>query len=64
VTNPKQDRRKDEYRRNTETLKIRDEKHTSSRGNRALIDFKSNTTNWFFTLLTIETGLIMADLCQ
>ena len=26
------------------------------------IDFKSNTINWFFTLLTMETGLLMADL--
>ena len=33
------------------------------RGNRAnSIDFKSNTINWFFTLLTMETGLLMADL--
>ena len=26
------------------------------------IDFKSNTVNWFFTLLTMETEIHMADL--
>ena len=31
-------------------------------GTEPSIDFKSNTTNWFFTLLTMETGLLMADL--
>ena len=26
------------------------------------IDFKSNTVNWFFTLLTMETEILMADI--
>ena len=32
------------------------------RGTELSIDFKSNTIKWFFTLLEMETGLLMADL--
>jgi hypothetical protein len=41
-----------------------DEVHadTDKGGTEPSIDYKSNTTNWFFTLLTTETGLLMADL--
>jgi len=38
-------------------------KHTLTYGGtQPSIDFKSNTTNWVFTLLKMETGLLMADL--
>ena len=32
------------------------------RGTEPSIDFKSNTINWFFTLLKMGTGLLMEDL--